>query len=358
MNDLIHLGAGPSFIPDEVKKAVIKEMNNFNNSGLSALEISHRTEEFQRVNAASEEGIRELLGVPDNFFVILLQGGATLQNTSIPLNFSNEKEKLGYIITGEWSNKTYIDGSKLRNASVLFDSVEENYTTVPPNKSIEEGNDCSLFFLTSNETINGVQIKEYNNMGENLIIDMSSDIGSRKIDWSSITCIYAGAQKNLGTSGVTIVVGDKSKLVDNGLTSYLNFQNHIEKSSLYNTPPVFSIVVLNEMLRWIKKNGGVDHFQEQSKKKALLLYDVLDSNKEKLVLPVEKDARSYSNVVFDFHEKETLVRFLKEAGEAKFHGINGHRSVGGVRVSIYNSIVIEKVEKIRHFINDFMKNVR
>ena len=357
MNKLIHLGAGPSFIPDEVKKAAIKAMNNFNDSDLSVLEISHRSKEFERVNAESEELLRELLGVPDSFFVIFVQGGATLQNASIPLNFSNEKEKLGYIITGEWSKKTYTDGSKLRETSILFDGREDKYTTAPVNESIEEDNDSSLVFLTSNETINGVQIKEYNKIGENLIIDMSSDVASRKINWSNITCVYAGAQKNLGTSGVTVIVGDKSKLVDNGLTSYLNFQNHIEMSSLYNTPPVFSIVVLNEMLKWIKKNGGVDHFQEQSKKKALLLYNVLDSNKEKLVLPVEKDARSYSNVVFDFHEKETLVRFLKEAGEAKFHGINGHRSVGGVRISIYNSIDLDKVKKVADFISSFLNSV-
>ena len=357
MNELIHLGAGPSFIPDEVKKSVIKEMNNFNDSGLSALEISHRTKEFGRVNSESEEGLRELLNIPDNFFVIFLQGGATLQNTSIPLNFSNDKEKLGYIITGEWSKKTYLDGSKLRKASILFDSIKKNYTTVPSNESIDGGSDCSLVFLTSNETINGVQIKKYDNIGKNLVIDMSSDIASKKIDWGNITCIYAGAQKNLGTSGVTIVAGDKNKLVNNKLTSYLNFQNHIEETSLYNTPPVLSIVVLNEMLKWIKKSGGVAHFQEESKEKALLLYDVLDSNKEKLVLSVEKDARSYSNIVFDFHDKETLEQFLKEAGEAKFHGINGHRSVGGVRVSVYNSIGIHKVEKIAEFISDFMKNL-
>ncbi len=357
MNKLIYLGAGPSFIPDEVKKAAIKEMSNFNDSGLSALEISHRTKVFEKVNASSEEGIRELLGVPDNFFVIFIQGGATLQNATIPLNFSNEKEKLGYIITGEWSKKTYIDGAKLRKASILFDGIEENYTTVPSNESIEEGSDSSLVFLTSNETINGVQVKEYNNIGKSLIIDMSSDIASRKIDWRNVTCTYAGAQKNLGTSGVTIVIGDKNKLVDNGLPSYLNFQNHIEKSSLYNTPPVFSIVVLNEMLRWIKQNGGVDYFQEESKKKALLLYDVLDSNKEKLVLSVAQDARSYSNVVFNFHEQETLERFINEAGEAKFHGINGHRSVGGIRVSIYNSIDLDKVKKIADFIESFLKSV-
>ena len=357
MNDLLHLGAGPSFIPEEVKHNVIKEIENFNDSGLSALEVSHRSKEFERVNSESEEGLRELLGVPSNFFVIFLQGGATLQNASIPMNFSSDDEKLGYIVTGEWSNKTYLDGSKLRESIILYDGEATSFNSVPPNYLLDGGDQCRLTLLTSNETINGVQIKEYSNIGESLVVDMSSDIASRKINWSNIACIYAGAQKNLGTSGVTVVVGDKSKLVDNGLTSYLNFQNHIEKSSLYNTPPVLSIVVLNEMLKWIKRNGGVEHFQEESEKKALLLYDVLDSNKEKLVLSVEKDARSYSNIVFDFHEKEILERFLKEAEEAKFYGINGHRSVGGVRVSIYNSIAIAKVEKITQFINDFMKSL-
>jgi len=357
LNDLVHLGAGPSFIPEEVKQNVSKEIENFNGSGLSALEVSHRSKEFERVNSESEEGLRELLGIPSNFFVIFLQGGATLQNASIPINFSSDDEKLGYIVTGEWSKKTYLDGLKLRESIILYDGEETSFNSVPLNNLLYGGDQCSLTFLTSNETINGVQIKEYSNIGKSLVVDMSSDIASRKIDWSNIACIYAGAQKNLGTSGVTVVVGDKSKLVDNGLTSYLNFQNHIEKSSLYNTPPVLSIVVLNEMLKWIKRNGGVDHFQEESEKKASLLYDVLDSHNEKIVLSVEKDARSYSNVVFDFHEKETLERFLKEAEEAKFHGISGHRSVGGVRVSIYNSIDIKKVEKIGQFISDFMKNV-
>ena len=357
MNDLIHLGAGPSFIPEEVKQNVSKEIENFNDSGLSGLEVSHRSKEFERVNSESEEGLRELLDIPSNFFVIFIQGGATLQNASIPMNFSKDNEKLGYIVTGEWSNKTYLDGSKLRESIILYDGGKTIFNSVPSNNLLDGVEQCSLTFLTSNETINGIQMKEYNNIGESLVVDMSSDIASRKIDWSNITCIYAGAQKNLGTSGVTVVIGDKSKLVDNGLTSYLNFQNHIEKSSLYNTPPVLSIVVLNEMLRWIKKNGGVDHFQEESEKKALLLYDLLDSNKEKLVLSVHKDARSYSNVVFDFHEKDTLERFLEEADEAKFYGIRGHRSVGGVRVSIYNSIDVEKVEKIAQFISDFMKSL-
>ena len=357
MNNLIHLGAGPSYIPEEVKKSVINEIEEFSNIGMSALEISHRSKEFGNVILESEVGLRNLLGIPRNFFVIFLQGGATFQNASIPMNFSQTDDKLGYVVSGAWSNKTYLDGTKLRQTEILFDGEPTNYTSVPLDTNLDKESSCRLIFLTSNETINGVQIKDYNNIGNDLVIDMSSDIASRKIDWSNISCIYAGAQKNLGTSGVTVVIGDKNKLVDNELTSYLNFQNHIEESSLYNTPPVLSIVVLNEMLKWIKRNGGVEHFQEESEKKALLLYDVLDSNKEKLVLSVEKEARSYSNVVFDFHEKDTLDRFLKEVEEAQFHGINGHRSVGGVRVSIYNSIDIDKVEKIAQFMGDFMKNL-
>lgn len=357
MNELIHLGAGPSFIPDEVKQAAIKEMNNFSDYGLSALEISHRTKEFGRVNAKTEEGIRELLGVPNNFFVIFLQGGATLQNTSIPLNFSYNKEKLGYVITGEWSKKTYLDGSKLRETSILFDSGNENYNTIPPNEVIDQSNDCSLVFLTSNETINGVQIKEYNKIGSNLVVDMSSDIASRKFLWDNLVCVYAGAQKNLGTSGVTVVIGDKNKLVDNNLTSYLNFVNHIEESSLYNTPPIASIVVLNQMIKWMMKNGGVEYFEKESIKKASILYDVLDSNKDVITLPVNREARSFSNVVFNFHDEGILNKFLIEAEAEKFHGIKGHRSVGGIRISIYNSIDMDKVEKIANFINLFLKSV-
>ena len=229
MTNLIHLGAGPSFIPEEVKKAVINEIEDFSESGMSSLEISHRSKEFGNVILESEKGLREILGIPSNYFVIFLQGGATFQNTSIPINFSDADDKLGYVVSGAWSNKTYLDGAKLRQTEVLFDGEPANYTSVPLDTNLDKESLCKLIFLTSNETINGVQIKDYNNIGNDLVIDMSSDIASRKIDWSNISCIYAGAQKNLGTSGVTIVIGDKNKLVDNELTSYLNFQNHIEK---------------------------------------------------------------------------------------------------------------------------------
>ena len=188
MNDLIHLGAGPSFIPEEVKQNVTKEIENFNDSGLSALEVSHRSKEFERVNSESEEGLRELLGIPSNFFVIFLQGGATFQNASIPMNLSSDGEKLGYIVTGEWSNKTYLDGSKLRESTILYDGQESGFNTIPSNNLLDGEEECSLTFLTSNETINGVQIKEYNNIGKSLVIDMSSDIASRKIDW--FNCHY------------------------------------------------------------------------------------------------------------------------------------------------------------------------
>jgi len=357
LTNLIHLGAGPSFIPEEVKKAVINEIEDFSNSRMSALEISHRSKEFSNVILESEEGLREVLGIPSNFFVIFIQGGATFQNTCIPMNFSDDDDKLGYVVSGAWSNKTHLDGSKLRQTEVLFNGESTNYTSVPLNTNLDKESSCRLIFLTSNETINGVQIKDYNNIGDDLVIDMSSDIASKKVSWENITCAYAGAQKNLGTAGVTIVIGKKDKLVNNKLASYLDFNNHINESSLYNTPPVVPIIVLNQMIKWIKMKGGVEYFQKQSIKKANTLYEVLDTYKDSIILPVEEEARSFSNVVFNFKNQDILERFLIGAKESNFHGIAGHRSVGGVRVSIYNSIDLVTVNKLVNFINNFMKNL-
>ena len=357
MNNLIHLGAGPSFIPEEVKKSIVNEIEDFSNTGLSALEISHRSKEFGNVILESQEGLRELLGIPSDFFIIFLQGGATFQNASIPMNFSQDDDKLGYVISGAWSNKTYLDGTKLRQTEVLFDGEPKNYTSVPLNTNLDQESSCRLIFLTSNETINGVQIKDYNNIGNDLVIDMSSDIASRKVSWDNITCAYAGAQKNLGTSGVTVVIGKKDKLVNNKLTSYLDFNNHIEKSSLYNTPPIISIIVLDQMTKWITKNGGVQYFHKESIKKANILYEVLDAHKDKIVLPVEEEARSFSNVVFNFKNQDILKRFLIDAKESNYYGLTGHRSIGGVRVSIYNSIDLATVNKVADFINNFLKNL-
>ena len=357
MNNLIHLGAGPSYIPEEVKKSVINEIEEFSNTGMSALEVSHRSKEFGNVILESEEGLRNLLGIPRNFFVIFLQGGATLQNASIPMNFSQTDDKLGYVVSGAWSNKTYSDGTKLRQTEILFDGEPKNYTSVPPNTNLDKERSCRLIFLVSNETINGVQIKDYNNIGKDLVVDMSSDIASRKVSWDNITCAYAGAQKNLGTSGVTVVIGKREKLVNNKLTSYLDFNNHIDESSLYNTPPVVSIIVLNQMIKWMSKNGGVEYFHQESIKKANMLYEVLDTYKDKIVLPVEEEARSFSNVVFNFKNQDILEKFLNDAKEANFYGLTGHRSVGGVRVSIYNSIGLATVSKVVNFINNFMKNL-
>jgi len=354
LNDLVHLGAGPSFIPDEVKKQVIKEVGEYEDSRLSVLEVSHRSKQFEKTIYNSEKGLRDLLKIPKDFFVVFIQGGATLQNTLIPLNFSNSRDKLGHIVTGAWSSKTYNDSSKLRDSNIIFDGKQNNYTSTPLASEISTSNN-DLVFFTSNETIHGVQIRDYTGYGDNLIIDMSSDIASRTINWKNIVCLYAGAQKNLGTAGVTLLVGRSSELVDNNLTSYLDLSNHIEKSSLYNTPPILSIVVLEKMIQWLINKGGLEYFSQQSERKAIMIYDLIDSHGDKLSIPVNHNARSYSNAVFDFKEKNHLDLFLKEAEEAGFHGIRGHRDVGGVRVSLYNSIEIKAVEKFSSFFDNFMK---
>ena len=272
-----------------------------------------------------------------SFEIFFLQGGATFQNTFIPANKPSLIDNLLFLISGTWGKKTFQDFERYHNQN--FSSMLLNDKTYEELKTKIDNNDEKYLYITSNETIEGLQIRNFNNFeNKELIIDMSSDICSYVFDWKNISYVYAGAQKNLGIPGVTICISKKGFLEKSNLTSYIDAHNHINKDSAFNTPPTFSIYVMLKVLEWITDSGGLEKIQSDNFIKAELLYKFLDDNSDKFNMSVPKEFRSYSNIVFDFKDSKITTNFLQSSIDKGFLGLNGHRSIGGVRVSNYNSI--------------------
>ena len=332
-----NFSAGPSKIPNTVVKQVSKDILDYQNLGYSVLEISHRSKVFEEILDNVKAHLYELLKIPENFDIFFLQGGATFQNTFIPANKPSLIDNLLFLISGTWGKKTYQDFERYHNQN--FPSISLNDETYEELKTKIYKNDEKYLYITSNETIEGLQIRNFNNFEDKeLIIDMSSDICSYVFDWKNISYVYAGAQKNLGIPGVTICISKKGFLEKNNLTSYIDAHNHIDKDSAFNTPPTFSIYVMLKVLEWITDSGGLEKIQSDNFIKAELLYKFLDDNIDKFNMSVPKEFRSYSNIVFDFKDSKITTNFLQSSIDKGFLGLNGHRSIGGVRVSNYNSI--------------------
>ena len=332
-----NFSAGPSKIPNTVVKQVSKDILDYQNLGYSVLEISHRSKVFEEILDNVKAHLYELLKIPDNFEIFFLQGGATFQNTFIPANKPSLIDNLLFLISGTWGKKTFQDFERYHNQN--FPSMLLNDKTYKELKTKIDNNDEKYLYITSNETIEGLQIRNFNNFeNKELIIDMSSDICSYVFDWKNISYVYAGAQKNLGIPGVTICISKKGFLEKSNLTSYIDAHNHINKDSAFNTPPTFSIYVMLKVLEWITDSGGLEKIQSDNFIKAELLYKFLDDNSDKFNMSVPKEFRSYSNIVFDFKDSKITTNFLQSSIDKGFLGLNGHRSIGGVRVSNYNSI--------------------
>ena len=332
-----NFSAGPSKIPNTVVKQLSKDILDYQNLGYSVLEISHRSKVFEEILNDVKAHLYELLKIPDNFEIFFLQGGATFQNTFIPANKPSLIDNLLFLISGTWGKKTFHDFERYHNQN--FPSMPLNDKTYEELKTKIYNNDEKYLYITSNETIEGLQIRNFNNFEDKeLIIDMSSDICSYVFDWKNISYVYAGAQKNLGIPGVTICISKKGFLEKSNLTSYIDAHNHINKDSAFNTPPTFSIYVMLKVLEWITDAGGLEKIQSDNFIKAELLYKFLDDNSEKFNMSVPKEFRSYSNIVFDFKDSKITTNFLQSSIDKGFLGLNGHRSIGGVRVSNYNSI--------------------
>lgn len=339
-----NFSAGPCILPQEVLKQASKAVLNFNDLDLSLIEISHRSADFVAVMDKARALVLELLDLENKgYSVLFLGGGASLEFLMTPYNLMKENGKAAYLDTGAWSSKALKEAKILGEVDVMASSKDKNYNYIPKNYAIPS--DIDYLHLTTNNTIYGTQIKEFPKTDALLVCDMSSDIFSRKLDFSQFDLIYAGAQKNMGPAGTTLVVVKEDVLGKTGrkIPSMLDYQVHISKDSMFNTPPVFPVYVSMLTLQWLKDLGGVEAIEKINIAKAELLYNEIDSN-PLFEGAAEKEDRSNMNVTFLLKDESKKERFDQMCKKAGIHGINGHRSVGGYRASIYNAMPIESVQ--------------
>ncbi len=354
---MIHnFNAGPSILPQSVLKEASEAVINFNNSGLSILEIGHRTPLFESVMEEARSLVKELMQLDDDHEVLFLHGGATVQFMQVPMNLLNEKDTGSYADTGVWSTKAIKEARLFGNVDVVCSSKEKNYNFIP--KDFAVSNESTYFHITTNNTIYGTQWQQIPKLGMPIIADMSSDILSRKLDFNSFALIFAGAQKNMGAAGVTLVVINKQILgkVKRAIPAIMDYKNHIQANSMLNTPPVFAVYVSMLTLRWLKENGGVEAMEKTNMKKAALLYDAIDKSKIFKGTVVSED-RSKMNVCFVMDDPEKEKAFLDFAKQNNIYGIKGHRSVGGFRASLYNALPFESVQYLVEKMDEFEKAV-
>lgn len=347
--------AGPSTMPVEVLEELRDQLVDYEGQGLSMIEASHRGGMFEEMYDECLATFRELMGVPENYDVYFLGGGATLQFAMIPMNFLLPGKSADYSKTGTWSNKATSDAKKLGSVNLFFDGTDSNFTTLPDPKSVKPSPDSCYMYLCSNETIGGIEWQDFPDTGDvPLIADMSSDILSRPVDVSKFAMIYGGVQKNLGPAGATFIIMRKDMLDrrNGNLPAYLDYGLHAKEKGLYNTPPVFSIWAVKCNLDWIKRNGGAQGMLDRACRKAGMLYDTIDSS-DFFRSPVDKRYRSRMNVVFRLPSEDLEKKFVKESQEAGMLGLKGHRSVGGLRASIYNALPVEAVENLCSFMKEF-----
>jgi phosphoserine aminotransferase len=300
--------------------------------------------------------MRELMGIPENYHVLFLGGGATLQFAMVPMNLLGPGKSCDMVVSGSWAKKALGDAQKVGTVNVVFDGKESGYTTLPAQVQTTAGS--AYLHITSNETIGGVQWKDFPKTKDvPLVADMSSDILSRPLATGGFGLIYAGAQKNIGPAGLTVVIvrDDIVQRAPDSLPAYLSYKTHAEKNSLYNTPPVFAVYTTNLVLRWLRNQGGVEGIWKINQKKANLVYAAIERNGEFYRCPVEKSVRSVMNVVFRLPTEELESRFIKEAEKRGMIGLKGHRSVGGCRASLYNAMPLDGAECLAEFMDDFAK---
>ncbi len=349
-----NFNAGPSVLPRIAIENSAKAILDLNGSGLSLLEISHRSKDFQAIIDEAVALFKELLNIPDNYHVLFLGGGASLQFCMVPFNLL--KTKAAYLETGVWAKKAIKEAKILGQVEVVASSSDKNFTYVPKNYTIPA--DADYFHITTNNTIYGSELHTDLDSPVPLVADMSSDILSRPVDVSKYAIIYGGAQKNLGPAGVTFVIIREDILgkVDHPIPTMLDYRTHIKEGSMFNTPPCFAIYTCLETLKWIKSLGGVTAVQAMNQKKAQLLYDVIDTSKI-FVGTVEKESRSLMNICFVMKEqyKDKEDAFMEFAKSKGMLGIKGHRSVGGFRASCYNALPIESVQALIDCMNEFEK---
>jgi phosphoserine aminotransferase len=348
--------AGPAALPLEVLQEAQAELLDFGGTGMSVMELSHRSKDYDAVHEGAGQRLRQLLNIPADYEVLFLQGGASLQFAMVPLNLLGEGETANYILTGSWSEKALAEAVKVGQTKVGASTKEEKFRRIPSQGELEITGDEAYVHITSNNTIYGTQWQEFpDTKGVPLVADMSSDILSKPFDVSRFGLIYAGAQKNLGPSGVTVVIIRRDLLGRSReeLPTMLNYNTHAKARSLYNTPPTFGIYLLGKVLSWVERKGGVAAIARQNELKARILYDAIDQSGGFYRGHAEKESRSLMNVTFNLPTEELEKEFLAEAAAAGFVGLGGHRSIGGCRASIYNAVPVEACEALRDFMLAF-----
>ncbi|MCD7774792.1 MAG: 3-phosphoserine/phosphohydroxythreonine transaminase [Clostridiales bacterium] len=355
MSRVFNFSAGPSMLPEEVLKKAAEQMLDYEGSGQSVMEMSHRSKEFDGIIKETERLFREIMNIPDNYKVLFLQGGASTQFAAIPLNFMNGSGKADYIITGQWAKKAFAEASKFGNARAVASSADKTFTYIPKTVKSDFDPEADYVYICMNNTIYGTVYHEIPDTGDiPLIADVSSCFLSEPLDVTKFAMVYGGAQKNVAPAGVTICIIREDMLgrARETTPTMLDYKVQADADSLYNTPPCWNIYITKLVLEWIKGLGGLSAMKERNEKKAKILYDFLDSSKMFKGTVVPED-RSLMNVPFVTDSDELNAKFIKEAAAKGFVNLKGHRTVGGMRASIYNAMPIEGVEKLVAFMKEF-----
>ena len=355
MARVYNFSAGPAVLPEEVLQEAADEMLDYRGTGMSVMEMSHRSKAYDTIIKEAEADLRELMNIPDNYKVLFLQGGASQQFAMIPMNLMKNRVA-DYIVTGQWAKKAYQEASLYGKANKIASSEDKTFSYIPDCSDLPISEDADYVYICENNTIYGTKFKTLpNTKGKPLVADASSCFVSEPVDVTKYGVIYGGVQKNIGPAGVVIVIIREDLITEDvlpGTPTMLRYKIHADADSLYNTPPAYGIYICGKVFKWLKKMGGLEAMKERNEKKAKILYDYLDESKL-FKGTVRKEDRSLMNVPFITGNEELDAKFVKEAKEAGFENLKGHRTVGGMRASIYNAMPIEGVEKLVEFMKKF-----
>ena len=355
MSRVYNFSAGPAVLPESVLKAAAEEMLDYKGTGMSVMEMSHRSKAFEEIITEAEADLRDLMNIPDNYKVLFLQGGASQQFAMIPMNLMKNKVA-DYIITGQWAKKAFQEAKKYGKVNAIASSEDKTYSYIPDCSDLPISEDADYVYICENNTIYGTKFKTLpNTKGKTLVADVSSCFLSEPVDVTKYGIIYGGVQKNVGPAGMVIDIIREDLITEDvleGTPTMLTYKTHADAKSLYNTPPAYGIYICGKVFKWLKEQGGLEAMKERNEKKAKILYDFLDSS-ELFKGTVRKEDRSLMNVPFVTGDEELDAKFVKEAKAAGFENLKGHRTVGGMRASIYNAMPIEGVEKLVEFMKKF-----
>ena len=358
MGRVYNFSAGPAVLPEEVLREAAEEMLDYKGTGMSVMEMSHRSKAYEEIIQTAEQDLRDLMNIPDNYKVLFLQGGASQQFAMIPMNLMKNKVA-DYIITGQWAKKAYQEAKIYGKANAIASSADETFSYIPDCSDLPISEDADYVYICENNTIYGTKFKTLpNTKGKTLVSDVSSCFLSEPVDVTKYGVIYGGVQKNIGPAGVVIVIIREDLITEDvleGTPTMLRYKIHADNASLYNTPPAYGIYICGKVFKWLKKLGGLEAVKKMNEEKAKILYDFLDESKM-FKGTVRAEDRSLMNVPFVTGNADLDAKFVKEAKAAGFENLKGHRSVGGMRASIYNAMPKEGVEKLVEFMRDFEKN--